>query len=185
MSTASSRSACAKLRVPRKGWRLPITIRSRLAMPFGSLVTEKQAVEDLRASDWSATVGDVVSLSMVENGEQPDLMVYDLRTERKDMSELATKLPSLPGKEMQVRNPAGQVTPELVTAIKSALANDEKVKLMVEGEEDLASLVIAALAPLGTRLFYGMPRKGIVSVHVDEDVRKKARELIDAMEECN
>jgi uncharacterized protein (UPF0218 family) len=56
---------------------------------------------------------------------------------------------------------------------------------MVEGEEDLASLVIAALAPLGTRLFYGLPKQGIISVHVDESVRKKARDLINAMEECN
>lgn len=154
-------------------------------MPFGNLVSMEEAVRDMRASAFSATVGDVVSLSMVDSGEQPDLMVYDLRTERKAMSELAAKLPSLPGKEVHVKNPAGMVTPELVIAIEKALALKHKVKLMVEGEEDLASLVIAALAPYGTRLFYGMPRKGIVSVHVDEKVRNKARELIDAMEECN
>ena len=156
-----------------------------MTMPFGSLVSEGEAVADLRASDWSATVGDVVSLSMIENGQQPDLMVYDLRNERKEMGELAAKLPSLPGKEMHVRNPAGQVTPELVTAIRSALSSDEKVKLMVEGEEDLASLVIAALAPFGTRLFYGLPKQGIISVRVDDTVRNKARELIDELEECN
>jgi GTP-dependent dephospho-CoA kinase len=154
-------------------------------MPFGSLVSEDEAVKDMRASTFSATVGDVVSLSMLDSGEQPDLMVYDLRTERKAMSELAEKLPSLPGMNVHVKNPAGRITPELVNAIEKALTQGEKVKLMVEGEEDLASLVIAALAPYGTRLFYGMPRKGIVSVHVDKNVRDKARELIDAMEECN
>lgn len=164
---------------------MPDKIRSSLVMPFGSLVSEEEAVRDMRASAFSATVGDVVSLSMVDSGEQPNLMVYDLRTERKAMNELAEKLPSLPGKEVHVKNPAGMVTPELVIAIEKALANKQKVKLMVEGEEDLASLVIAALAPFGTRLFYGMPRKGIVSVHVDEKVRNKARELIEAMEECN
>lgn len=164
---------------------MPKEIRSSLVMPFGSLVSEAEAVKDMRASAFSATVGDVVSLSMLDSGEQPDLMVYDLRTERKAMSELAEKLPSLPGEEVHVMNPAGRVTPELVIAIEKALAHKQKVKLMVEGEEDLASLVIAALAPYGTRLFYGMPRKGIVSVHVDKNVRDKARELIDAMEECN
>jgi uncharacterized protein (UPF0218 family) len=164
---------------------LPREIRSSLAMPFGSLVGEEEAAEELRRSALSATVGDVVSLCMLERGEQPDLMVYDLRTERKEMSELAEKLPCLPGKEVHVKNPAGTVTPELVIAIERALSKKGKVKLMVEGEEDLASLVIAALAPYGTRLFYGMPGKGIVSVHVDQSVRKKARELIDAMEECN
>jgi len=164
---------------------LPKEIRSRLAMPFGDLVSDEEALEDLRSSALSATVGDVVSLLMVEHGEQPDLMVYDLRTERQEMSELAAKLPSLPGREVHVKNPAGTVTPELVIAIERALSRKEKVKLMVEGEEDLASLVIAALAPYGTRLFYGMPRKGIVSVRVDENVRNKARDLIDAMEECN
>jgi uncharacterized protein (UPF0218 family) len=164
---------------------LPKEIRSSLVMPFGSLVSEEEAVKDIRASTFSATVGDVVSLSMLDSGEQPDLMVYDLRTERKAMSELAEKLPSLPGEEVHVKNPAGMVTPELVIAIEKALAQKQKVKLMVEGEEDLASLVIAALAPYGTRLFYGMPRKGMVSVYVDKNVRNKARELIDAMEECN
>ncbi len=185
MSTASSLSACAELNVPRKGWRLPKEIRSDLVMPFGSLVSEEEAVRDMRESAFSVTVGDVVSLSMLESGEQPDLMVYDLRTERKAMNELASRLASLPGKELHVKNPAGTITPELVIAIEKSLARKQKAKLMVEGEEDLASLVIAALAPYGTRLFYGMPRKGIVSVHVDETVRNKARELIDAMEECN
>jgi uncharacterized protein (UPF0218 family) len=162
-----------------------VEIRSRLTMPFGSLVSEEQAVEDMRQSALSATVGDVVSLHMVKSGEQPDLMVYDLRTERRDMNELADMLPSLPGRNFHVKNPAGRITPELVNAIEKALAQTKKVKLMVEGEEDLASLVIAALAPFGTRLFYGLPKQGIISVHVDESVRKKARELIDAMEECN
>jgi GTP-dependent dephospho-CoA kinase len=162
-----------------------VEIRSRLAMPFGSLVSEERAVEDLRRGELTATVGDVVSLHMLEKGEQPDLMVYDLRTERKDMSELESRLPSLPGMNVHVKNPAGRITPELVNAIEKALAQGKKVKLMVEGEEDLASLVIAALAPFGTRLLYGLPKKGIISVHVDESVRKKARDLIDAMEECN
>jgi hypothetical protein len=127
----------------------------------------------------------MVALTMLEQGLQPDIMVYDLRTERHDMRELAAKLPYLPGRERHVKNPAGRIMPGLVRAIEKALASRQKVKLMVEGEEDLASLVIAALAPDGTQLLYGLPKKGIVSVNVDEEVRAKARELIESMEECN
>lgn len=164
---------------------MPENLRGQLVMPFGSLLGEEEAVAALRQSARSVTVGDVVSLLMLENGEQPDLMVYDLRTERKEMDVLATKIHPLPGRERHVKNPAGRITPGLVRAIEESLTSSEKVKLMVEGEEDLAALVIAALAPYGTQLFYGLPRKGIVSVRVDSKVREKAREIIDAMEECN
>lgn len=185
MSTGSSRSACAEMRVPRKGWILPEELRGQLTMPFGNLLSEKEAVAQLRSGERSVTVGDVVSLSMLENGVQPDLMVYDLRNERQSMDRLARSILSLEGKSMNVKNPAGRITPGLVRAIEKALASEEKVKMMVEGEEDLASLVIAALAPDGTQLMYGLPKKGIVFVRVDGPVRQKARELIDAMEECN
>lgn len=164
---------------------MPERMRGRLVMPFGSLMGRDEAAEALRGSGRSVTVGDVVSLLMLESGLQPDLMVYDLRNERRDMDELAAKIPSLPGREMHVQNPAGHVTPGLVRAIERALASKRKVKLMVEGEEDLASLVIAALAPDGTQLLYGLPKKGIVCVNVDSRVREKARELIESMEECN
>ncbi|MCU0861547.1 MAG: GTP-dependent dephospho-CoA kinase family protein [Methanomassiliicoccales archaeon] len=154
-------------------------------MPFGSLLGEEEAMRSLREGELTVTVGDVVSLSMLERGLQPRVMVYDLRNRRRRNARLAARLPSLPGEDMSVENPAGRITPGLVVAIQHALASENKVKMMVEGEEDLASLVIAALAPDGTRLLYGLPGKGIVCVQVDAAVREKARELIDAMEECN
>jgi uncharacterized protein (UPF0218 family) len=159
-------------------------MREDLEMPFGRLVDEGTAVEELRAGPLSVCVGDVVSLAVLEGGLQPDLMVYDLRSERRPMDGLKSKLPGLEGNQARVENPAGRITPELVRAIRKALASSAKTMIKVEGEEDLASLVVAALAPDGTRLVYGLPGRGIVSVKVDDGVRRTAIGLIHRMEEC-
>ncbi|MEM0449473.1 MAG: GTP-dependent dephospho-CoA kinase family protein [Methanomassiliicoccales archaeon] len=156
-----------------------------LRMPFGNFVDEKEAVQLMQDSPLGITVGDVVSLTMLDNGLQPHIMIFDFRNERRDDFRLADRINILPGRYLIANNPPGRITPDLVTAILNAIGSAEKVKIKVNGEEDLSSLVVAAIAPNGTCLLYGLPGKGLVHVEIENSVREKARRLIYAMEECN
>ncbi len=171
--------------VPEKGLRLPERMRGELVMPFGKLLDEETMVERAKKCEDLVTVGDVVSLRMLENGITPRTMVYDLRTKREGMTGLPSALTGVKGKDVLVRNPAGRIMPEMVRAIESSFASKEITKLRVEGEEDLAALVCAAVAPDGTCVAYGLPGKGVVFVNVDDKVRQKARTLIGQMEESD
>lgn len=185
MSTGSSPSVSVELIVPRKGWILPEKMRGQLSMPFGSLMDEKTALREAQGVEGLVTVGDVVTLCMLDNGVRPRLLIFDLVNERKEMPLLGERLAEVEGVTVKVKNPAGHITPDMVKQVKRALRSEKRTKLQVVGEEDLAALVCAAYAPDGTRLMYGLPRKGIVLIEVDQQVRDKARVLIKAMEECN
>jgi len=183
MSTASSPSGCARLRVPAKGLILPEKLRSALVMPFGELLEEKEALRRAGQCERIVTVGDVVSERLLKEGLVPDTIVYDLATKRHRTDELQAALLSVHGAEVRVRNPAGKIMPEMVRAIEDSYARKGVTKLRVDGEEDLAALVCAAVAPDRSCILYGMPDRGIVFVKVDEQVRERARTIMNSTEE--
>lgn len=53
--------------------------------------------------------------------------------------------------------------------------------MIVDGEEDLLTLVAMAVAPLGSFVIYGQPREGVVLVEVDCQANKKAIAFLEAM----
>lgn len=152
-------------------------------MPFGEQMTESEVVKAAKRCKMVASVGDVVSLSMVQHGLLPHLTIYDRATERAPMTLLDNHLKNMPGIDVKVPNPPGRITPELVSAISTAMHSPEPTKLLVEGEEDLAGLVCAALGPDGSCMVYGLPKKGLAFVEIDEAVRENAKRLIYSMEE--
>lgn len=59
-----------------------------------------------------------------------------------------------------------------------------KVRIEVEGEEDLASLACVALAPRGSRtlVVFGIPGMGMVMVDVCGRTRNEVRDFLNRME---
>jgi uncharacterized protein (UPF0218 family) len=154
-------------------------------MPFGSLMDAETALRSAAGCAEVISVGDVVSLTCLESGLRPKLMVFDYRTKRADMARLRGRVERLDGTQSRVGNPAGQITVELVRELERALARHGPTNLQVDGEEDMATLVCAALAPEGSCLLYGLPGEGIVFVRVDGKVNERAKALIYQMEELN
>lgn len=185
MSTESSPSRYAELRCPRRGWRLPEKMREQLAAGFGRMVDIKGLSAEIKDCQLLMAVGDMVSFTLLDNGFEPDLVIYDLRTERRPYTSLTAKLDRMKGVDAKVANPAGQITTELVREIALALERNVPTKLLVEGEEDLAALACVAMAPLGSCLIYGVPGKGMAMLRVDEDAACQARSVIYSMEELN
>ncbi len=183
MSTGSSPSKCAELPLPPGGWRMPESMRSELGMPFGRLLQGHELLDNLTGCQRIISVGDMVSTTLINKGVIPHLTVYDRRNERRELeaSDHAADLLDVP--ETVVDNPPGLIVPELVRALRKGLEGQGKVKIRVQGEEDLAALVCAAIAPAGSCLLYGLPGKGVVLVHTDAEVNKAAQRLIRSMEE--
>ena len=147
-------------------------------MPFGTLLNGEELLGAIPKCEKLITVGDMVSSTLINKGVIPHLTIYDRRTERRelDASEHSVDLLDVP--EMVVDNPPGLITPELFKAVKDGLDQKGKVKVRVQGEEDLAALVCAAIAPAGCCLLYGLPKKGVVLVMTDAKVNRTAQQLI-------
>jgi uncharacterized protein (UPF0218 family) len=160
-------------------------MRAQLATGLGRLVGLDDLPSELEGCQLLMAVGDMVSFTLLENGYKPDLVVYDLMTERRLYTSLIAKLKDMKGVNVKVTNPAGQITTELVQEIARAINRDVPTKLQVEGEEDLAALACAAMAPLGSCLMYGVPGKGMALLRIDQESAGRARSMIYSMEELN
>ncbi len=179
-------------------------LRKKLASPFGQVMEFSQAQEKLaeagrghkKADDKPATagkwkdarapllvaVGDQTIFNLLQAGLVPDVGIYDLMCQRQavdiEMSEYILSAAGFAGEPAVVDNPAGTVQPALEKAIEQALL-DGKGWIQVEGEDDLAGLVVMARASAKSVLLYGQPHQGVVWVDIDARKKKEARELLE------
>ena len=79
-------------------------------------------------------------------------------------------------------NPAGSLTKSLLGCCKLALEKwliDKSTSIIdVEGEEDLAPLIIHLVAPLGAIIVYGQPGKGIVVRITEEESKERCKDIL-------
>ena len=54
--------------------------------------------------------------------------------------------------------------------------------MLVDGEEDLFTLIAVLQAPENTLVIYGQPFTGVVVVPVNAQTKKKAQLIVDAMQ---
>lgn len=182
MSMASSHSRSDDLSVD-KTRVLPESMRDELKRPFGRMVREDELDECLTSCHRIICVGDIVSHTLYKQDIVPHIMIFDGKTEREETTDLIECLERDEGEFEIVENPPGMITRELINTVREALDAGEPVRIRVEGEEDLATLVVLALAPKGTCVLYGLPGRGMVLVEVDEGIIDKAQSLIKRMEE--
>ena len=158
--------------------RLPEELRGELKEPLGPVVTDVDAIP--RAEPVVA-VGDVVTDHLRSAGRPPAVAVVDGMTERSPVDDALTERVEQ-DVEHQVQNPAAVVTADLVTALEEALAESGPTTILVDGEEDLATLPALVLAPEGATVVYGQPGEGMVVVRVEPAVRDTARSLLERFE---
>jgi len=122
-------------------------------------------------------VGDVVSKNMMEYHVPIHTMIVDNRVLRERIKPIRGKAEAT----LHVKNPSGTLTREAWTTLREALKQDRPTRVLVDGEEDLFTLVAVSQAPENTLVVYGQPNQGVVAVKVTDDVRQKVQLIIDAM----
>ena len=161
-------------------------LRRKLKEPIGTLIRGsfaetmkrfKDIVEKEKPSS-IISVGDTVSKNLVNNNIFPQLSIVDNRVMRKSIK------PVVLGADETaiVENPPGTITDEALTAIQKALKSSRRVKIVVDGEEDLLTLIAVLHAPENSFIVYGQPREGVVIVKATREKKAEVAEILKAME---
>jgi len=124
------------------------------------------------------SVGDVVSQNMLKQGIHSQIIIVDNKVMREKSKPIKTTI----NKKINVKNPAGTLTPETWLVIEKALGQKQPTQVHVEGEEDLLTLVAVLEAPENSLVVYGQPHEGIVTAKADEKTKKRVQQIVEAME---
>jgi uncharacterized protein (UPF0218 family) len=159
-------------------WVVPDKLRKTLSQPLGKVYPDKQYLRLLSSKNMSKviTVGDVVGSRALAIGYKPKIMVVDGKNQRKEFSyDWDIFSPKV------VWNPAGTISLSALASIVDALSMDESTVLLVDGEEDMLSLAVIILAPIGYSVFYGQPGEGVVHVKVNHAKKVEALNIFNEM----
>lgn len=163
---------------------LPQNLRQELKKPLGKLVSDLDELNDIFKLRYIISVGDKITESLLEKGILPDICVYDCKIKR-----IKIKIPeiikNLDAKEIHIKNPGSHLTQDAFKAIDKALASEVRTKIVVDGEEDLITLVAINLAPISTLVLYGQPDQGIIVVEVNDNIKKKVEKILERMKNEN
>ncbi len=153
--------------------------RAFFAQPQGPIVAAAPSI----ATVPTYVVGDVCLANFHKNNWQFHAGWFDGMTERTPYLESAWS------PNETVRNPAGGISQELIQNVQKVLLEHNKYWLntklpehahhtFVEGEEDLSALAISLLAHLGSVVYYGQPRIGMVKIQLSEITKQHLREML-------
>lgn len=199
---SSSRIRSGKIDIDGNAWIDASSRQHRLKMvsqldkelktPMGELfegpeehpeVAMAEALESIgRENSSIVAVGDVSVATLIGMGIVPDIGIVDGMTKRTKLEESEI----IDGSEftniLRATNPAGHLTPSLINAVEEALSNDESCLIQVEGEEDLAPIIIHCLAPIGTAVIYGQPKVGVVVQMSSLKIKNRCRDILSSFE---
>ena len=128
---------------------------------------EKQALLELLGKGKIVAVGDITTLFLLKNGIWPDICFIDYVCKRKKITiSQKRQLVQFKARSIRIKNPAGRISGQLVNACKAIFQSgkNEFVKVIVNGEEDLAVIAVCLFAKIGTKILYGQPGKGVVMI---------------------
>ena len=130
-------------------------------------------------------VGDVVCLTLVEVGGKPAACIIDGKTKRDVRYNSLKRLSNLFMEVVHVRNPRSHISEELLRELSNLGGCDTPLKtlIIVDGEEDLATLAASATLPLNCCVVYGIPDKGVKVFKITPEVKTSARKLLQEFQE--
>jgi len=137
----------------------------------------------LHDSKFIATIGDICTIRIIQEIRIPDLIIVDLKTKRNIPLEKENidKIENINCTEIKIVNKAGTISNELYEAIKTSIKSEKQTKIIIEGEEDLATLPVISNCKIGAKVIYGMPDKGMVVVDVNQQTKERANNFLEKM----
>ncbi len=160
-------------------------VLSSFREPFGilikgsSLETAKKLKDLLQQEQPTMViaVGDTVSRNLERHSIGTHLFITDNKSHRRKLSPRVFLGKSL----VKVSNPPGTITQEAIAAIQKTISGPEPVHLLVDGEEDLLTLIAVLYAPENAFVLYGQPHVGMVVVKVTPQKRVQAERILKQM----
>jgi uncharacterized protein (UPF0218 family) len=116
------------------------------------------------------TVGDYCSINLPS-----DVKIFDGRVKRKKIKKILSC-------SLKCENPRGTIQKEVWLIIKKAIKENKNV--FVEGEEDLLVIPSVLLAPKNSLVIYGLPKKGICAIRVNQKMKGKIKKLLKLFLKC-
>jgi uncharacterized protein (UPF0218 family) len=158
-------------------------LRGKLREPFGILIkgsfdqtmSKMHEVKNQKPPK-IISVGDVVTKNLQDYNIPPDLAIIDNKNMRNKFQQTINV-----SEAVKVKNPQGTITKEAIEAIKEALKNSEQTQIVVDGEEDLLTLIAVRYAPENSVVLYGQPYEGIVLVKVSPEKKTEATKVLKEM----
>lgn len=157
-------------------------LREELKKPFGNLYKKNDFLTSELDSSSLVSIGDVTTTVLNKIPLKHSISIIDMHVAREKKF---TKIKELGFdnnvKLIKVVNPAGHITKSLIKGIKKALnfiKKNQRVVIVVLGEEDLSVIPFVILAPLGFKILYGQPKKGLTMVDVSEKNKLKACQIL-------
>lgn len=167
--------------------RLKPSQRRELRSPLGLLIEGSfdETVEKLKKligkeePSMIISVGDAVSESLIKKDVFPNVFIVDNKVMRKSVTPFSAEA----YETRYVKNPPGTLTEEALEKIQKVLKEKkQRIKIVVDGEEDLLTIPSVLYAPENSLIVYGLPRRGIVAVKVTKRERERVRQVMEAME---
>ncbi len=161
--------------------RLPESLRENLRWPMGPLVHGADVLPAVGSASPVVTVGDFCTLDLIARGRTPDVCLVDFKTRRQEDPELREAFARVHARVVRLKNAAATISSEAWTVLSEAFKSEERVRVEVQGEEDLLALVCIALAPETAAVLYGMPGQGVVVVRADQAAKVRVHDLLKRM----
>ena len=149
--------------------------------PFEETMEKLKELIDKEKPSRIISVGDIVSLHMIKYGIALNVLIVDNKTMRKPIQPITVKA----DQTLYAENPPGAITDEAWDSIKRAIEQKGRTKVVVDGEEDLLTVVTVLSAPEDALVVYGQPHKGVVAVKVTQETKENMHRIVDAMEESS
>ena len=131
-------------------------------------------------------VGDVSVLTLEKLNRPPDIAIIDGKTKRIKWIDSELIKHKNYDRVVYCINQPGEITKSLFNQCRESIKyyiEEEKTSLIIiDGEEDLAPLLIHLLAPLNTIVLYGQPDRGVVVRITTEDVKKSCKQILEKFE---
>jgi pantetheine-phosphate adenylyltransferase len=161
---------------------MPDALRQELSVPLGAVLIGDAIGSSIEAhrTGVTITVGDITTKTMLTAGITPSLSIIDFQVERKPFAELDKKFSELNIFRVTITSGPGFIAQEAIEMIqKWSMHPEEKIVLVISGEEDLLALPAIAYAPAAAVVYYGQPGKGVVEVVVTPEKQQQAIALLD------
>ena len=167
---------------------MPRNLDSEMKTPAGQLFTgpesepsiamEKVLSEFPHNTHRLIAVGDVTVNTLLDMNIVPDIGVVDGRTKRLDLPEDKKVDKKLFSRVLTCTNEPGMITSEFKKTLKEASALLDGTLVVVDGEEDLAPMILHLCLEIGYVVLYGQPKEGIVVKVTDENTKINCKRLL-------